>query len=64
MLNTLTLLALAASGVTAWRSRSRWNAYHRAEISRAQLTNSLFASGGTAAGAAVLVLLRLFGVSF
>ena len=41
MINTLFILSLVATLFMAWRSKKHWEDYHRAGVTRVQMTNQV-----------------------
>lgn len=56
MLGTLAVVSLAATAASGFRNVRQWNAYHRAQVSRAKLVNSV-ATTLILAGATVALFL-------
>jgi hypothetical protein len=60
MLNTLFWISLIATLVMAWRSRSQWDGYHRADVTRTALTNQITLTIGLAVLTVVLLVAKGF----
>ena len=60
MLNTLFWISLVATLLMAWRSRSQWDAYHRAAVTRVALTNQIALTIGLAVLTVVLLVAKGF----
>jgi len=58
MLATVAGVSAAVTAYSAYRNTKAWEAYHRAEISRAQMTNKVFVTLMMGAGTVVLFLCR------
>jgi hypothetical protein len=58
MLSTLFTISLLATLFMAWRSYKQWDAYHRAAVTRVQMTNQVTATIGLAVLTIVLFVLR------
>lgn len=56
MVFKLFLLSLLATLFMAWRSRKQWDAYHRAAVTRVQLTNQVTVTIGLGVLTVVLFL--------